>query len=249
MLIHTGDLQPLCQLYPDLKKTVTEEISAFLAMRKCDKDCCKAVKGNCNACVLNTQGCDQTDLPADIPKENINLQVKLFISEKTTQEEITTAVDSVLEEFKDLSQLDQLFISTADKTDKDLLLKCWPWLEELVTCGKVKFLGLSDPKCQTIQPLIESCNIWPKSIQLFFKCENISDTCIDLLKLANYYKIRVTIHRDELQSLQELGEALFQSTGVRLSESWVAKYSMFDAKRKVILKKGYIVEVENCNKK
>ena len=87
------------------------------------------------------------------------------------------------------------------------------------------------------------------SPQLFFKCENISDTCIDLLKLANYYKIRVTIHRDELQSLQELGEALFQSTGVRLSESWVAKYSMFDAKRKVILKKGYIVEVENCNKK
>ena len=31
---------------------------------------------------------------------------------------------------------------------------------------KVKQLGLSDPRCQTIQPLIESCKIWPKSIQV-----------------------------------------------------------------------------------
>ena len=27
-------------------------------------------------------------------------------------------------------------------------------------------------------------------------------------------------------------------------QSWLAKYSMFDAKRKVILKKGYLVEME-----
>ena len=53
----------------------------------------------------------------------------MFISEKITKENIVTAVDSVLQEFSELSQVDQLFISTADKTNKDLLLKCWPWLE------------------------------------------------------------------------------------------------------------------------
>ena len=30
MLIHTGDVQPHCQLYPDLKKTTTEEIISSL---------------------------------------------------------------------------------------------------------------------------------------------------------------------------------------------------------------------------
>lgn len=247
MLINTGDVQPFCQLYPDLKKSTTEEIASSLAMRLSEKVCSKgACTGTSCVCVLGTHN-EQSSLPQGIPKENINLQVKLFISEKTTKENVETAVDSVLKEFSELSQVDQLFISTADKTNKDLLLKCWPWLEDLAKEGKVKHLGLSDPRCQTIQPLIDSCLIWPKSMQLLFKCENLSDTCIDLLKLANYYKIRVTIHRDDLTNMSELKETLNSSLGVSISDSWLAKYSMFDAKRKVILKKGYLVEIEKLN--
>ncbi|XP_063675913.1 glutamate--cysteine ligase regulatory subunit-like isoform X1 [Bolinopsis microptera] len=244
MLIHTGDVQPNCQLYPDLKRTTTEEIASSLALRLSTKKTCQENCGGSCVCVLGTNT-EHTGLPVGIPKENINLQVKLFISEKTTKENIVKAVDSVLQEFSELDQVDQLFISTADKTNKDLLLKCWPWLEDLAKAGKVKHLGLSDPRCQTIQPLIESCKIWPKSIQLLFKCENLSDTCIDLLKLANYYKIRATIHRDDLTNMTDLKANLKSSLGVSISESWLAKYSMFDAKRKVILKKGYLVEMEN----
>lgn len=248
MLIHTGDVQPFCQLYPDLKKTTTEEISSSLALRLSQigkGGCCQAQCPSRCVCNLSTSG-DQITLPAGIPLENINLQVKLFVSEKTTQQDVATAVDSILNEFKDLTEVNYLFISTADASNKDLLLKCWPWLEELAKSGKVKNLGLSDPRCSTIQPLIEQCEIWPKGIQLLFKCEHVSDTCIDLLKLANHYKIRTTIHRDDLTNISELRKTLKPTLGVEISESWLAKYSIFDAKRKVILKKGYLVEIENA---
>ena len=54
--------------------------------------------------------------------------------------------------------------------------------------------------------------------QLLFKCENLSDTCIDLLKLANYYKIRATIHRDDLTNMADLKDNLKSSLGVSISE-------------------------------
>jgi len=138
----------------------------------------------------------------------------------------------------------------ADKTNKDLLLRCWPWIEELAECGKVKYLGLSDPRCQTIQPLIENCKIWPRGIQLFFSCEHTSNTCMDLLKLANYYKIRVTIHKDELKDLTILNQTMERELGVHMLESWLLRYSVVDKKRKVLLKKGYILEKsasKTCN--
>ena len=57
---------------------------------------------------------------------------QLFVSELTTKADVTKAVDCVLGQYPTLACIEYLFISVADKTNKDLLLKCWPWIEVII---------------------------------------------------------------------------------------------------------------------
>ena len=47
---------------------------------------------------------------------------------------------------------------------------------------------------------------------------------MDLLKLANYYKIRVTIHKDELKDLTILNQTMERELGVHMLKVFTHTY-------------------------
>lgn len=240
MLIHTGDIyeisKPGCILYESLNKCSTEEIVNLVDSLMIKNDC------KCEAqcwCSL-TQG-SNVDLPAEIPRENIRIHLKLFVSEETTQSEVLDAVSAVRAQFPDIAPISTLILATPTASEEEVQ-KFWPWLKDLAQDGIVSELGVSDIEYPALQTLIEKSEIKPKRVQLKFSCNTPSSTSLDLVKLANFYKIRVTIHRDDF-SLSSAGR-----------QKWVLKYTVMDCKRKVILNEGYYIEykddkIANCNGK
>jgi len=244
MLIHTGDIyeisKPGCILYESLNKCSTEEIvnlvdyplDSLMIMNdcKCEAQCwCSLTQGS------------NVELPKEIPKENIRIHLKLFVSEETTQQEILDAVSAVRAQFPDIAPISTLILATPSASEEEIH-KFWPWLKDLAQDGIVSELGVSDIEYPALQTLIENSEIKPKRVQLKFSCNTPSSTSLDLVKLANFYKIRVTIHRDDF-SLNSAGR-----------QKWVLKYTVMDSKRKVILNEGYYIEykdekISNCNGK
>lgn len=240
MLIHTGDIyeisKPGCVLYESLNKCSTEEIVHLVDTMMITNDC--KCETQCWCCL--TQG-NNVEIPEEIPKTNIRIHLKLFVSEETSQKEVLDAVSAVRAQFPDIAPISTLILATPTASEESIQ-KVWPWLKDLVQEGIISELGVSDIEYAALQTLIENSEIKPKRVQLKFSCATPSSTSLDLVKLANFYKIRVTIHRDDF-SLTSLGR-----------QKWVLKYTVMDGKRKVILNEGFYIEykddkIANCNGK
>jgi diketogulonate reductase-like aldo/keto reductase len=155
-------------------------------------------------------------------RHNTKVTVKLFVGSAFSSGSAENVVQSVIHA-NGIKQLDLLLIQLAPDVNLDI---AWKELEQLHDKGLVRELGIVNFPREEAAAFHAGARIKPAVLQL-----RIADVTDDLVKWGIEHDVALTAHNDP-------SDLLARAFGDRQPE-WLARYTVVDTTRSVVLAKGY----------
>jgi len=184
-------------------------------------------------------------------RQDSKVTLKLFLY-SLERKDIIAAIDRGLRSTS-VDYLDNIILSFSGYSKAGALTlehiqKAWDVLENQVSAGKVRMIGLSDVDTQLFIQLYDLATVKPGIIQI-----NLATCCVVPPELAEFCKlkgIQLLTHSDPLnvlpeEKVSELGNLLNENAalGTRLASwemRWVMRFQVHLKTRGVLATKGYV---------